>query len=177
MALVDDILLKLPKLSAGDLYKVLSHARALRTYSGATEVKEPTLVHVHDYLLDGLREALRKRNLRVNFSTETLERMKAYKQFTGAAPAIAEWFDTLVPNMDRTSRLALSAIAAEALVLYVESFRTWPLGLQTLMYGYHLVPQAFERAFPGYAAQGWTPMLVAQLGGGVCSDRQGPNRG
>lgn len=160
MTKLQTVLDALPALSAKDLDAVLAHIRALRGF--AKKAPPPEIPAApHDWLLDGIQQALLKHSLKVNFSPAALASMNAHKTFTEVAPAIAEWFEKLAPNMTRTEKVALGTIAAEALISYMGTFKTKvPLGVQTMLSMYKHTPLAFERAFPGYADQGWVPFLL-----------------
>lgn len=186
MKLVDDILAKLPRLSPDELATVMVRCRALTAYSGTAAPPGKAAVKKgrsnedrYEYLIEGLRTTLSSRNLLVKFSNETLHGMKSYKSFLKDAGAIDEWINKLVPGMTRTERFAVGVLCSEALADYFSQFPRFTVSLQTLLVNYKSLPKAFEWAFPGYAEQGWTRVLISGIQNGVClrGENEGPGDG
>lgn len=177
MSRIDTILAQLPKLSPSELDSVLARARALRAFSGAPVVPEAKAAALrHDWAVEGMRSALATRGLRVNFPDAVIAKWSAYRTFNKNAPAVISWLEKHVPEADRTTKLALGEVVADALIAEFTRWKEPPaLSLQTFFSFFQFAPQALERSYPGYAEQGWLRLLVKQRALRVCPTSEGEN--
>jgi len=113
---------------------------------------------IETWLLDGIRYELKCRGLPDDFPLAAVKRWKQYKEFSQVAPHVGEWLDGLIPDMTRVERVSLSNVAAETLAYHLSTFTT--VGLEQMLHFYGRVPDAFNNAFPGYAANNWVRMIL-----------------
>lgn len=119
----------------------------------------------NDWLLDGIRHELGTRGLPFALSYQRLAEMPEYRGtekragFLEAAKTVGPWLRGLLPGASRARLVALSCTAAGALASYLSAFSD--VGLRQMLWNYNYVPDAFEREFPGYAANKWVAALVA----------------
>lgn len=165
--MLKDILAELPALSRADLERVLSMARALLAYAPgeATKAKDGSPLasfEESDWLLEGIRVVLHEQGLPGDMPVSVLvSRFPHYKIFKEAASFVGPWALKMIPNADRTEKLVFSGILARCLARRIATFvHRSSISMTSMLQFYPQVPDAFERAFPDYAKNGWVEFLI-----------------
>ena len=90
-------------------------------------------------------------------------RMKIYRHLRNHLPTIQDFSGTNFGNLKRIERQRLYRIYAELLADWIEHNPKVPTKIGVYFQNLGLIPELVHDAFPGYAQQGWLP-LVLQLG-------------
>ncbi len=92
------------------------------------------------------------------------QRMKTYRHFQKHLPVIQDFTTNNFGELKRLGRQRLYKIYAELLTDWLENHPSAPMKIGVYFQNIGMVPELVCDAFPGYAQQGWLPMVL-QLGG------------
>jgi len=107
-----------------------------------------------DWLLDGFKWVLSQRGIPLGRGRTVAGLIKVYE---AARPEIVAYLDHAIPDLKPPERVALGRLIGRCLAQYVQSFAE--LSLQMLLQNTQKIPQAVDRAFPGYVEAGLLPMI------------------
>lgn len=146
----------IPRLSSAELAKVRDAIGAANAIGGA---KGPVLsndVTSDDmWVLGAIADCMRDRGIDAT-SVSLLRKQRAYGAFRDKVPAIVQF---LKPAGERIKQRALLTIGIE--LLYADMAK---IGLavtsRTMMAHAHRIPGCINRAFPGYASQGFLEKII-----------------
>lgn len=96
-------------------------------------------------------------------SWPTFQRLGISKHLQNHLPVIQDFTATNFGELKRLGRLRLYKIYAELLTDWLEHHPRVPMKIGAYFQNLGLVPELVCDAFPGYAQQGWLPMVL-QLG-------------
>ena len=93
----------------------------------------------------------------------TFRRMGIYRHLRNNLPAVQDFSETNFGDLKRVARQRLYRIYAELLIDWLERNPRVPTKIGVYFQNLGLIPELVHDAFPGYAQQGWLPMVL-QLG-------------
>ena len=97
-------------------------------------------------------------------SWPTFQRLGISKHLRNHLPVIQDFTTTNFGELKRLGRQRLYKIYAELLTDWLENHPSAPMKIGVYFQNMGMVPELVCDAFPGYAQQGWLPMVL-QLGG------------
>lgn len=149
-----DLLAKLPGLSADELKQVKARVDALLSLAGAADP-----AYDDDWLTAGLFSELERRGLLSSKAPrQRLLKSVATKAFyTKSAELRRLLTDRAGATLNTAELYALGRVAARALA---DSFYNTPVALKTLMMNIDKVPAALDAAYPGYLEAGLLRMVI-----------------
>ena len=147
------VLSALPRLNKGELEEVKRRTTALLQMGRRTD---PQPIEDEDWLLLGILSELRHRGLD-NRPTVRLKKASSYAGFSAQSERVRQLLLDAAPGLTAVQRRALGEIAARALADYL----TWTdLNRDTLMRFVGRVPEALDKAYPGYTSSGLLPLII-----------------
>jgi len=168
--LMKTVLDALPRLSPEQRSEVRGKLRALDAMDGGSRIRQfsipdPEHFSNRDFVFDGLMMELGDRGLISSAAIPALKRSKCYKVYSSKVSPVAELlFDPKhgIPNQT-TIRLALCRLAAKCLCDDVLRWAT--LSPSLVLANVDKIPEAIEKAFPGYLSNGLLKQLVLRSTG------------
>lgn len=152
IAKYESILLAIPQLSGKQLEEIRKRCNATLALRapGKTAVSD-------DWLLRGFQRELVNRGLDEPREVRVKVSNTAFITQSERVRAILE---KGAPGLDRNELLALGELVAECLADYIQSWDKSGLSLGTMMRNVSRVPEAVDRAFPGYLQAGFLGMVI-----------------
>ena len=98
------------------------------------------------------------------------KRMELAKHFSRHYPMLATYIKTQFPSSGRTKRQKLYRLFAELLLIWMRKNHV-PMKIGLFFRNLGLIPELMTKAFPGYAEQGWLPLILT-LGQRNAKDRE-----
>lgn len=151
MSIARQILTSIPKLQFRDIPKIKQALNALEALggSGIQEGESP------DWLLLGIALYLTKRGtLSGKNAIYQLQKRRAYKQYREKLPAVMGYLSRIEVHIGSSTRARpqLAFLAARALADLMTDWKVF--GVTTMLSQIDKIPEALERAYPGYIAAG-----------------------
>lgn len=155
------ILEALPKLKPGELLQVEQRVIALKQFLPAPKMRDhnPT-----DWLLDGIIMELEARGLGASIPPKgAFPRLKPWKDYLRVRPDLQHWANQRAGvTFTRTEWAVFGTLAARILANHLASFTE--VNIRTMLVHVDELPEAFQKAFPGYAESRFLGMLIRAQG-------------
>lgn len=161
MSDIEEVLKRLPKLSAAELSQVKARLNALAGggLGAAPERRTSGKWAWGDFLIDCIANTLRNA-LGVTPSRDMMKGMRAYSTFQNRLPMVEEYLNRAAPN--HAQRLAIARVGVDLLYAYL----TRPgraVGAVSLMQDIYRLPEVLEAQFPNYAKLGIMHMVARRV--------------
>lgn len=156
MSNIKTVLDTLPLLTGAELAQVRAALGALSSIGGERGPVLNTDVTSDDmWVLGAIADYMRDKGIDAT-SVPLLRRQRSYSAFRDKVPAITQY---LKPAGDRNTQRALLTIGIE---LLYEDLQKLGLAItsRSMMAHVHRIPGMINRAFPGYASQGFLSMII-----------------
>jgi len=149
----EDILATLPHLSREQLGNIQKKCAAAIALAGGKRSGDD------DWLLRGIHVELIRRGLEEE-RLQPIQAKGANAGFTTQSERVRSVLEKGAPGLSRNELYVLGEIAAQCLANHIDSWDKGGLSISTLMRNVSRVPEAVDRAFPGYLEAGFLGMVV-----------------
>jgi len=151
----------LPSLDRGELEQV----RTRCAYQLQHKTAKQTIVDQQDWLLEGVLAELQFRGIYTSRNQLQIKNPRSFAGYTTKATAVRALLEHAAPNLTSLQKMSLGRVSAHELFEFLTSWKdedgvSRPVTLNLMLESVHLVPNALDRAFPGYMASQMLGLIV-----------------
>lgn len=155
---VESILLTIPKLSPRDLKKIKDRVDVALSIEKKSSDED---VIKEDYLLAGILTVLASKGLGKTLPFGVRLRSALPKDFVDNSRTIQLFLESHIKRMGKAEKILLGRLCAQALAHSISSYK--PVMFKTMVQSVLEIPEALEKAYPGYIEAGMLDKLLKRV--------------